>query len=116
MKNIILIDLTVFNYQKLEEVAKTYNIDYNCLVDNKKSGISKLWVDTVSGQIIAYSRKEFKGSIFMTEVFMTELENVKPVEMIKQPKVLTVDSILDKIAKYGVESLNENEKNFLGNQ
>ena len=116
MKNIILIDLTVFNYQKLEEVSKTYNFDYKCLVDNKKNGVSKIWIDTENGSIIAYSTKEFKDNIFMTEIFMTSLDKIKPVEIIKQPKVLSIDIVLDKITKYGVDSLNENEKRFLESQ
>lgn len=113
MKNVILIDLTMFNYDKLVEVAKLYNIDSECLVSNKKAGFSKVWFDTVSGSIIAYSVKEFKDNIFIAESFISDLGKIRPVEMIKQPKVLDVDVILDKISKYGVESLNESEKDFL---
>ena len=117
MKNIIVIDLTQFNYQKLEEIAEAYNVDCQCLISNKKEGFTKLWINTEDVSIIAYATKQFKDNIFMTDSFMNDLDNIKPVEMIKKdPKPLTVDFILDKINKYGVESLNESEKRFLENQ
>jgi predicted glycosyltransferase len=116
MKNIILIDLTQFNYEKLHEVAKLYGIKVECLVNNKKEGFTKLWIDTESGMIVAYSVKKFKDNIFVSDEFNASLAKVKPVEIVKQPKVMDLDSILDKVTKYGVESLNESEKRFLETQ
>ena len=41
--NIICIDLTKFNFEKLKEVSVKLNVKLDILVDNKKEGFVKLW-------------------------------------------------------------------------
>lgn len=114
MKNIICIDLTKFNNEKLVDVAKMIGIDYDALLHNKKAGFVKLFIDKLSGKTIAFTTKEDKESINYTEFFTEMLKSIEPFILSKkEPKELTVDGILDKISKYGIESLSVNEKKFL---
>jgi hypothetical protein len=45
----------------------------------------------------------------------TLVEKLVDIEVVKLPVVLEVDSILDKIGKYGINSITKEEKNFLDN-
>jgi hypothetical protein len=45
----------------------------------------------------------------------TLVEKVVDIEVVKLPVVLEVDSILDKIGKYGINSITKEEKDFLDN-
>ncbi len=112
MKNIISIDLTKFNKEKLVDVANLYKLDPDALVNNKANGFHTLYVDTTSGKVIAFTTKKNKEIVY-TSVFTEALKSIEPVVMIKEPKEMTVDTILDKISKYGVASLTVNEKKFL---
>jgi hypothetical protein len=114
MKSIIKIDLRKFNHIKLKEVCDKYNIDYESLAHNKKDGYAILWIDLKNKMIIAYTMKK-NDKIFYTESINNFLSSMKEVEMIKQPKELTVDSVLEKISKYGIDSLTNSEKDFLDN-
>ena len=115
MKNIICIDLTSFNNEKLSEVAKLYNLDEKNLINDKKEGVAKMYIDTNSGVLVAFTYKKNKDEIVIANVFTNSLKSIPSVTIEKkQPNSeMTVDNILDKISKYGIESLSINEKNFL---
>ena len=115
MKNIICIDLTNFNNEKLSEVAKLYNLNEQNLVNDKKEGFAKMYIDTTSGVLVAFTYKKNKDVIVIADVFTNSLKSITPVVIEKkQPKVeMTVDNILDKISKYGIESISISEKRFL---
>lgn len=115
MKNIICIDLTKFNNEKLSEVAKLYNLEEKSLVNNKKNGFAKLYINVLDGKLIAFTNKSNKDEVVIADIFMELLKSIPSVTIEKkQPKIeLTVDNILDKISKYGIESLSVNEKKFL---
>lgn len=114
MKNIVKIDLRKFNQDKLKEVSDMYNLNYESLVENKNSGFAILWVDVDSSLIVAYTIKKDK-SIRYTTSFGDILSSMKEVELVKQPKDLSLDGILEKISKYGIASLRSDEKDFLDN-
>lgn len=116
MKNIICIDLTKFNNEKLAEVSKSIGVDYNALVENKKTGFAKLFIDKVSGKTIAFTTKSNKDKVVYTSNFDKMLLSITPMTFVKEPKEMTIDGILDKISKYGIESISENEKLFLNSQ
>jgi hypothetical protein len=43
------------------------------------------------------------------------LLGIDTLEIVKEPVQLELDSVLEKITKYGIDSLNKNEKEFLDN-
>ena len=114
MKNIICIDLTQFNKEKLVEVADKYGLNIENLTENKEMGTSKIYFCTDLKRIIAFSNKGDKKVIFLSDGFEEILRSIEPVVMTKRSTgPLIVDNILDKIGKYGIESLSTDEKNFL---
>lgn len=127
MKNIICIDLTTFNNEKLVEVAKIYNLKADVLIKNKKDGFAKLFIGTDFGNnVIAYTTKKDKNTILYTDLYTESLMKIESVkiesvkvekeiekEIEKEPIEMTVDTILDKISKYGINSLSITEKKFL---
>lgn len=115
MKNTICIDLTKFNYEKLKDVSNELDLDYDVLVRNKKKGFAKIFVNTDLGIIIAYTTKKNKSEICYTGTFDEALSKMKSFEITKDPVQLDTDSILEKISKYGIDSLNKDEKLYLDN-
>ena len=123
MENIICIDLTKFNNEQLIKIAEQYNIDYDSLLINKKNGFAKIWLVKDTNIIIAYTSKGDDSLRYMstfTELLkLTENVSLKSVEKIKDVKepeiILNVDIILEKISKYGIESITDKEKRFLDN-
>ncbi len=113
MKNVICIDLTKFNKEKLAQVAVFYKLDVATTLSNKEKGFVKLFIDLNTNQIIAHTSKKDK-SITYTDTLGEILQKITPVDpIVKKEKVMDVDTILDKIGKYGVDSLSINEKAFL---
>jgi hypothetical protein len=121
MKNIKVIDLTMFNNEKLKEVVKLFpNIEINpeSLVQDKKNGIKKMFLDTESLVVIGYTLKSNPDEMIFTENYITGLQEIQPLQLPKKQRAtgpLSVDTILDKISKWGIESLTESEKSFLDN-
>lgn len=115
MKNILCIDLTQFNHIKIEEVAKIHGLNLDFLLVNKKADRAKLWICLNSGILVAFTTKKISKMIY-TDEYMDALSKIEPIKVPKKEVTLTVDGILDKIGKYGMESLSESEKRFLENQ
>jgi hypothetical protein len=121
MKNVICIDLTKYNNEKLVEVCKElgkiHNFDFNIdvVLLNKKDGFVKVYVDLTSGKCIAFTNKKDRNKIHYTDVFTEMLKAIEPTVFVKEPKAMSVDSLLEKVSKYGIDSLSVNEKNFLDN-
>lgn len=114
--NIICIDLTKFNNEKLKEVSDKLDISYEILLSNKENGFAKLFVDlTGSGTIVAFTTKKNKEKVILTNYFTKSLLEMTSFEIIKEPVQLEMDSVLEKISKYGIESLSKLEKDFLDN-
>jgi hypothetical protein len=111
MKNIICIDVTMYNNEKLIQIAKELNIDSKMLITNKERGFAKIYI--LNGQGIAYTQK-IDPTIGYTSCLDEMLKAIKPFEAKKKaPKEMTIDTILDKINLYGIESLSVTEKKFL---
>jgi hypothetical protein len=116
MGHIICIDLTKFNNEKLSEVSKLHSLDLDSLIKDKKSGFVKIYIDTQSGVLVAFTHKDSRNEITIADVFKNAIKTVEPIELKKKNKtlkVLTIDGVLDKISKYGIESLSDIEKEFL---
>ncbi len=113
--NIICIDLTKFNNEKLIEVSKKLNVKYDILLSNKENGFAKLFVDIVGGVIVAFTTKKDKNKVVYTKAYTEILLGITSLEIVKEPVQLEMDSVLEKISKYGIESLSKLEKDFLDN-
>lgn len=113
MENIICIDLTKFNYEALEKICHQYNMESVSLINNKKNGFKKLWLCKKTFNIIAYNTKT-DSIVKYTSAFSEILKSMDSVEIKKEPKpILNLDSILEKISKYGIGSISKEEKDFL---
>jgi hypothetical protein len=121
MKNIICIDLTQYTLQELKEVSEVYNIPFFYLEDLKGNPgeevyFAKMWFDTLNQEIVGYSSILDKDKLVLSESYTDIISDIKPSDLKKRRvDVLTVDNILDKIAKYGIDSLVKEEKDFLDN-
>jgi hypothetical protein len=126
--NIKCMDLTTYDYDKLDEISRFLKIgNINALSQNKKNGICKIWIDTINRyNIIAYTVVDNPDEIIIADNFIQDLKNIKPIfnEFIKDKlestkseessqTTLEIDTILDKIGQYGISSLTKEEKDFL---
>jgi hypothetical protein len=126
MKNTICIDLTQYDNTKLAELAKIHNLDVDAIVSNKDKGIGKIWMDLEFNTLSAYSLKDTKDDIIITDFYMKSLAGVtplhfdnKPTQIVKPVQVvveLDMDSVLEKITASGMSSLTKEELDFLKNQ
>jgi len=115
LKNTICIDLTKFNYAQLATLVAEYDVlDLNVLVQNKKDGFAKVFIDKLDGSTIAYTTKKDKTIVFTSD-FTKALAEMTSVALVKEPKVMELDTILEKISKYGKQSLKADEIEFLKN-
>lgn len=114
-----------FNFLRLDlckinsvEDAKKILLDNNILesdIKSEKLFLSKefhqaLFFDPTTLYLVAYIKKGEKDIIFVPEFtdFMNNLKSIK-----NSDKNISLDSILDKISKSGVSSLNKKEVIFL---
>lgn len=123
MKDIICVDLTILNDVEIKDFCATYELMYETILDFRKKTYAKLWL-TKDGCLIAFNlikENEFEIDDYETvrlfNKFLPELESsTKVYAPIKEPIILEVDVILEKIFKYGKDVLTIEEKNFLDNQ
>jgi hypothetical protein len=122
MKDIICVDLTILNNDQLKKFCAEYNFSYEPLLNFKQKTYAKVWF-TKDGVSVAFTLIEKNAfdiedfdTVRMFELFLTELSAIKPYQVPVEPVVLDVDIILEKIFKYGKDSITLEEKNFLDNQ
>lgn len=119
--NIIVIDYAFTSDEKLKRICEELNLNYNILIkDKKKFKLNRIWVDIKTKTMIAYSVTTKPNEIIFTESYDDLFRTIpmyepRPKEL-PAPKVdLNIDSILDKISKYGIDSLLKEERDFLDN-
>lgn len=112
--NLILIDLKQYNHPKLKELADHFDFNVDVIFMFKDNGIAKIWVDVDTKDVIAYNTKK-DSEIKLGDEFLEKLSAMKSFQLPKKPKVLSLDSILEKISSKGIDSLTTDEKNFLDN-
>lgn len=119
--NIIVIDYTVISDKELKLICDKFSLSYHQLISDRKSyKLKKVFIDTVNTKLIAYTTKKDPMSVKFTNgvesVFLSlpvfKIEDEFPKIDIPVVK-LEVDAILDKISKYGINSLVKEEKDFL---
>lgn len=135
--NITCIDLTKYNYEQLTKVSESIGLLDGELQRNKKDGVKKIFLDCESKTTIGIivkdpeNYKSYKGLVLCEEYShltkkekdkLLKMENSKldlkkSVSVVESslPEVLELDDILDKIGKFGIDSLTKNEKLFLDN-
>lgn len=114
--NLILIDLRNLNHVKLKELAKHFDWNEDVLFMFKENDIAKIWVDTQTKDVVAYTMKK-NPQIQIGHEFSEKLNSMDVFSLPKKVKSLNLnmDSILDKISKFGIKSLSIEEKEYLDN-
>lgn len=114
--NTILIDLKSMNHHKLKELASHFDWNEDVLLSFKNNDIAKIWVDVETKDVIAYCTKK-NPEIQIGHEYMEKLSSMQCFILPKKTKVvnLSLDGILDKISKSGINSLTNEEKRFLDN-
>lgn len=112
----ILIDLKSVNHNKLKELALHFDWCEDVLIMFKNNDIIKIWVDVDTKDVIAYCTKK-NSEIQIGHEFMEKLNSMEGFKLPIKIKIvnLSLDDILDKISKTGIDSLTINEKKFLDN-
>lgn len=107
-------------------------MDYNNLYQAKTGvfthgvGMNKVWVDSVTFSVTAYKTDtESKFTVQFVD-YMNSIEPLSygegltqlkpPINTNSLPNYNTIDEILDKINKFGMDSLTENELGILRSQ
>lgn len=119
--NIIAIDYTVITDEELKLICNKYLLNYKQMISDRKTyKLKKVFIDISNTKLIAFTTKrkplDVQFSNGASDVFLS-LPNCKIVEeQTKAPAVdLNVDDILDKITKFGINSLLQEERDFLDN-
>ncbi len=125
-KNIIYLNLNnqtitvykndVYYFGTHQELLTEYTIFYNKLINKFQK---EIYVDIVKINNIEYSRNSFSEEMleYLKSVnYEINFFNDVPKSFKEETNnILTIDAILDKINKSGMESLTEKEKDFLKN-
>jgi hypothetical protein len=114
MKNIICIELSKYNHQKINEISKLLNLNFSALIKCKELGDDKIWISP-EGKLLVHTTKKNKSEIIFSDEHQKDLLDIKPTVKTKKSKSkeLSIDSLLEKITDYGIMSLTDDEKEFL---
>lgn len=113
-----MIDFTITSLQTLKSICDEFKINFDVLKKDKEDfKFYKIWIDTQDKTMIAYSTVKKPQDIIYTSGLSTILQSfssyqLKPVINLDE---LDVDKILEKISKFGINSLLKEEKEFLDN-
>lgn len=77
------------------------------IMDFKEDGYLKLYLDRVTHNLVAFTHSDDKKFIEFTDEWLKFMRHIEPIEL--PSKELTIDDILDKINKSGMESLTKEE-------
>ncbi len=140
-KNIVCLDLRTVNSSNIDRVSTMVNTHPDQILKLKEIEVVKIWIDVTSEYFVAYqpkggdivvkpaycpvSKREVKKLVTMTPISVKKvktttqktLESVTTQKVVSTSKiVLEVDSILDKISASGMNSLSQEELEFLKSQ
>lgn len=119
----IQIDFSTTSDADLRVILKRYAIKYDELIEkHKKFGFYKIFIDLDTFKLFAYILVSDKNKVEFTDGINEVLLSIKP-EVVEEEKPqididisFDVDQILEKISKFGINSLTKAEKDFLDNQ
>lgn len=120
-KNIICIHLTRFSSaQEFEKMLSDNGIsnyvESKVLMDLKRDGYLKIWLDNSKYETIAWTKSPNKKEVCFSQNYSSFLKDMKSLSFIHNTQSTSdfnIDNILDKISVYGIESLSLIEKEFL---
>ena len=128
MKDIICLNLVALDNTQLKKICDKLNLSYDFFLDKKERTYAKIWMDK-NGDCIAFTLTEKNNfnikdynTVRVFSNFLKELEEMKSDQIedekpFENPEIiLDVDVILEKIFKYGKDSLTKEELKFLDNQ
>ena len=119
------IDLTKIKKLKhLKRILRENNVDIDRIdvndIFNMRKGFLRVWIDVeaclpVYVQLEENIAKDYRNSLIMLPEYIEFLDSQQSVSLSKNETItkLSVDGILDKISKKGIESLTESEKSYL---
>lgn len=117
---LIQIDFTNTSSEDLKVILKKHSIKYDQLMEKHKTwSFHKIFIDLDSFKLFAYILNSDKEKIEFTEALNEVMLSIKPETVDKTPEpdiVFDVDHILEKISKFGINSLTKAEKDFLDSQ
>lgn len=119
--NIIVIDYAFTSDEKLRRICDELKINYDILLKDKKDfKMYRSWIDITSKTMIAYTTTKRPNTLIYTEGFESTFMSIpryepKPIELPSPEVKFDVDTILDKISKFGIDSLLKEERDFLDN-
>lgn len=111
--SIILIDFKNTSEKELKLIASKTKLKHSYLIELRDEYyVERVIIDLDQKMVLAYKYNDIDGFFYNDDIF----ETIKPYRL-EVPKdiVLDVDIILEKISKFGIESLEKEEKEFLDN-
>jgi hypothetical protein len=113
--NLVRLDLTKYNQEKLSQIEEIKGIRRGLLVKLKSDGVADVWIDPSHlyqiNDVVAFTTKENRGRIvYMLEEYLLAQEEYLPEKRIKK---FDFDKILEKINTGGMDSLTKSEKEYL---
>jgi len=116
-ESMILIDLSKHKSSLFIELLKDHNLDGKvcpeALVKFKNNGYIKLWIDSVTFELIAFTHENSKREIQFNIDFISQMKLMKSISIKDKEIKYDIDNILDKISLAGMDSLTTNELKFL---
>lgn len=115
MKNVILIDFSITSKEALKSICDEVKINFDVLsYDAKNLKFYKVWVELSTKTMIAYTTQKRPNEMVFTDGFQNNLLNTNPYQLTSVLiDNLSLDDVLDKISKFGINSLLKEEKEFL---
>ena len=121
MKNVICVDFTKLDTDQLMVFCDDFGFDFDVMLDLKKKTYWKIWF-LKCGTGIAYNLcqqnifgiKDFEKVRYFSGLVddFSAMDSYEPAPVVK---TYDVDAILEKIGKYGKDSITKDEKDFLDN-
>lgn len=116
MKNVIVIDFSISTEKDIIRICEEYDLNHVTLLEDKASfNLGRVYINIDSKLVIAYTFVDNPSEFIYTDFFEAQLKAIPTYQ--PKPAIniadLSVDSILDKIHKYGIDSLLKEEKEFL---
>lgn len=116
-KNFHYVDLEGFNSAQIFNVCAKYNILPDELYKFIRKKYTEFWIlkeDKFDGRIVSYAKDGIMEMNSDFKDFLLTIGSKKSTfNKEKLPVILEVDSILEKISKYGISSITDEEKKFL---
>jgi hypothetical protein len=120
--NAFQIDFSLQSKKDIEIICDRYSIKFDELMEKHKVwDFYKIFIDIESFKMFAYILNSDRKTLKFTDAIDEVILSIKPevVEVKEETPtseiILDIDTILEKITNYGINSLTNKEKEFLDN-